>query len=158
LKLHLGCGDMIIPGFINCDLYNDKAEVKCDVKKLPYEDNSIDEIYNAHIIEHFDYFEALDVLKEWKRVLKPDGKLSIETPDFFAICDALVKAPEGERFMLYDQFFGKPWLPGQTHKFLYTENQLGNTLNNLGFRNIIKVPALRYIGMENICLRMNCIK
>lgn len=158
IKLNLGCGDFVFQGWINCDMYDDHADLKCDVRKLPFEDDSVDEIYNAHLIEHFDFFEAIDLLKEWKRVLKADGKLAVETPDFVAICKAFVDCPEEKRYTLYDQFFAKPWLPGQTHKFLYTETQLGGTLQNLGFRNIVRVPALRYIGMENICLKMECTK
>jgi predicted SAM-dependent methyltransferase len=158
MKLHLGCGDMILPGFMNCDLYSPQAQVKCDVMHLPYEDDSIEVIYNAHLIEHFDFFEAYHLLAEWKRVLIPGGILAVETPNFEALCKALVEAPEHDRVYLYDQFFGKPWVPGHAHKFLYTPAQLWGTLKNAGFNNIVTVPALRYIGMEKICQRMECTK
>lgn len=79
IKLNLGCGNIILPGFTNCDLYDEKADIKCDVKDLPFEDNSVDEIVASHIIEHFDFREAQDVLKEWQRVLKRGGKLWIQS-------------------------------------------------------------------------------
>lgn len=154
LKLHLGCGDIILDGYVNVDLYNPKAELQCDIKKLPYEDNSVDEVLSCHVIEHFDFKEAFDVLREWYRVLKPDGYIITETPDFLGSCQAFVNGSEEERINLYGHFFAKAWLPGQTHKFLYTENQLKWTLANVGFKNIYRVPALRYIGMEHLCLKL----
>ena len=155
LKLHLGCGDIILDGYTNIDLYNEKADVQDDIRTLQYDDNLIDEIYTSHVIEHFDYKEAFDILREWYRVLKPDGYIITETPDFLGSCIKFVNASsEEERIEMYGHFFAKPWLPGQTHKFLYTENQLKWTLEQCGFRNIYRVPALRYIGMENVCLKL----
>jgi ubiquinone/menaquinone biosynthesis C-methylase UbiE len=157
-KLHLGCGDMILQGYINCDLYNPRADVKCDALHLPFEDESVDEIYSAHLFEHFDFYEAFKLLEEWKRVLKTGAKLIIETPDLEANCRALVNLPEERRCHLYDQFYGKPWIPGLGHKFLYTEGQLRITLQWMGFKDIVRVPALRYIGMEHLNLKMECTK
>ena len=36
-----------------------------------FEDNSIEEIYASHVLEYFDKYEVVNVLKEWNRVLKP---------------------------------------------------------------------------------------
>ena len=158
MKLNLGCGNMFIPEFINCDKYNKKADVVCDVKILPFNSNSIEEIYASHLIEHFDFKEAFEVLKEWKRVLKEGGLLVIETPDLLGTCKAFVEGTDTRKVDLYGHFFATPWIEGQIHKFLYTEKQLEWTLKELGFKNIKKTPALRYIGCEDINLRMECIK
>jgi predicted SAM-dependent methyltransferase len=158
MKLNLGCGDQIMEGYINCDLYDEKADVKCDVKQLPFDDNSAENIYASHIIEHFDYYEGLEVLKEWYRVLKPNGIIYIETPDMMALCKRFIEFPINEVYQLYAQFFGFPWAEGQTHKFLYTENQLGNTLFSLNYKNIIRVPARRYINIADLCLGMEASK
>jgi predicted SAM-dependent methyltransferase len=155
LKLHLGCGDIILPDYVNIDLYNPKADLECDIHKLPYDDNSVDEIVSCHVIEHFGFKEAFDVLREWYRVLKPEGYIITETPDFLESCRAFVNGSESERINLYGHFFAKADnIPGQVHRFLYTENQLKWTLANVGFRNITRVPALRYIGMEHLCLKL----
>jgi predicted SAM-dependent methyltransferase len=44
IQLNIGCGEMILSDYINCDLYNDNADIKCDAKVLPFEDNSVDKI------------------------------------------------------------------------------------------------------------------
>ena len=158
-KLNLGCGDVMLEGYINCDLYYEQADINCDVKKLPFEDNTIDEIYASHLIEHFHFHEAFDVLREWKRVLKDGGSIVIETPDFLGCCKRFVNADERGRIDMYSFFFAKPWMAGETHKFLYTEGQLMWALNQVGFHNLVRQPAVRYSERgQDICLKVVGVK
>lgn len=162
-KLNLGCGSWILPGYVNCDLYDPAADQKWDAHTIPLEDNTVDEIYTSHLFEHFDYYEAWRVLEEWKRVLKLGGVLVIETPDFYASCKTFVELHDAGKWNdcihMYSHFFSEPWVnPGQIHKFLYTPNQLRWTLEQSGFRNIRQEPALRYLGREHICMRFVCEK
>jgi GT2 family glycosyltransferase/predicted SAM-dependent methyltransferase len=149
LKLHLGCGDEYDDDYINVDFYipeDKKIDARFDILSIPYPDNSVDEIKAFHVIEHFDFFEIQKILKEWNRVLKPGGKLYVETPDFLSTCDAFVKGSEEFRIFLYNQFFGHNWFPGGAHKFLFTENQLRVNLDWAGFKNVIRVaPASKYV-------------
>jgi predicted SAM-dependent methyltransferase len=39
-----------------------------------------------HLIEHFYLWEADDVLQEWRRLLKPGGRLILELPNLEAAC------------------------------------------------------------------------
>jgi len=158
IKYNLGCGDMILDGFVNVDLYNPKAQIKSDVKNLPFEDESGDYIYASHIIEHFDFYEAFAVLKEWKRVLKTGGTLVLETPDLLNLCKRFIDADEETRIGLYPQFYAYPWIDGQQHKFLYTPKQLSWTLSKAGFIDIQQIPAVRYTNIADICLGMRAIK
>ena len=135
IKLHLACGDDYTEGYVNVDLYNTKhVDAQFDVKKIPYDDNSVDEIKAFHIIEHFDWFEIHnELLVEWKRVLKPGGRLWLETPDFLTSCKKFIEAEKDGKWNLYGHFFSEAWLPGQIHKFLFTEEQLIDTLEYSGF-------------------------
>jgi predicted SAM-dependent methyltransferase len=54
-----------------------------DLSFLP--DDSIDEIYACHILEHFKRHEIADVLNMWHTKIKPGGILRISVPDFAAI-------------------------------------------------------------------------
>lgn len=157
LKLHLACGHDYDEDYINVDLYapeDAKCDVRFDVQKLPYDDNTVDEIKAFHIIEHFHFFEVQEVLKEWHRVLKPGGKLYLETPDFLETCRSFVEGSpsmplEEWRVLLYGHFFAHPWIPGQTHKFLFTEGQLKTNLGWAGFQNVKRVrPASKYVMNE----------
>lgn len=156
LKLHLACGHDYDPSYINIDLYapeDARVDFRHDVRKLPYDDNTVDEIKAFHIIEHFDFFEGQEVLKEWYRVLKPGGKLYLETPDFLETCRAFVNSDEQFRIVLYGHFFAHPWVPGQTHKFLFTESQLRSQLSWANFKNVIRVaPASKYVLPETVNL------
>ena len=77
-KLHLGCGKRFIPGFIHIDVidYPHVDHVTSIDNLSIIDDNSIELIYNCHILEHFKRREINNVLKEWFRVLKPDGILA----------------------------------------------------------------------------------
>jgi teichuronic acid biosynthesis glycosyltransferase TuaG len=164
LKLNLGCGDEVLQGWVNIDAYNDKADVKADVKALPYATDSVDLMLASHVLEHFTFQNGFNVLKEWYRALKPGGKVIIETPDLLATCDEFVKADEQWRIRLYGHFFAWPDLsPGQVHYFLYTETQLRWTLEQCGFRNIARIwPDSTYSrslpGKERLFLRMEATK
>ena len=159
IKLNLGCGDIVFPDYINIDLYSEKADIKADIRKLSFSDDYADEIIAYHVIEHFDFHEAFEVLKEWKRVLKPGGRLMLETPDFLKSCKAFISADEQNKIGLYSHFFSEPWKnSGFVHKFLYTENQLRWTLEQIGFKNIAIGVPIRYTGRGDVHLRMECIK
>ena len=70
MKLNLGCNDFKLKGFINIDIDpRVNPDVVADVCKLPYEDNSVEEIYAGHVLEHIPMY--IDALKEWHRVLQP---------------------------------------------------------------------------------------
>lgn len=143
LKLHLACGLDYHPDYINVDLYpmeQGKYDAQFDVKTLPYDDNTVDEIKAFHVIEHFDFWEASVTLKEWHRVLKPGGRLWLETPDFYTTCESFIQGSYEWQVLLYGHFFAHPWVPGQTHKFLFTEHQLRIHLQQAGFNVVNRLP------------------
>jgi len=94
MKLHLGCGGKYLEGYVNIDFPSNektiakvKADLYQDIRELEYKDGSIEEIRSHHLFEHFSRVEALKLLLKWQRWLKIEGKLIIETPDFFgALC------------------------------------------------------------------------
>jgi ubiquinone/menaquinone biosynthesis C-methylase UbiE len=57
---------------------NDTAYDLQDATKLTYEDNSFDRLISVYNLEHLP--QAHRVLREWQRVLKPGGILSVSIP------------------------------------------------------------------------------
>lgn len=82
LKLNLGCGKDYRRGFVNCDI---SKEVNPDKivdleKKLPFENDSIEEIYAEMIIEHIENLEQL--FNEFFRVCQNNAKIVVRVPFF----------------------------------------------------------------------------
>lgn len=86
LALNIGCGDKIFKNIgpypcINVDIRNlDGIDLICDVKSLPFSNESFDRVLASDIIEHFPIADTNDLLREWVRVLKVDGNMKFRTP------------------------------------------------------------------------------
>lgn len=59
-------------------------------------DASVDAIYSAHNIEHVYAHEVPQVLKEFLRVLKPDGFLVVTCPDLQTVCQLVAEDKLGD--------------------------------------------------------------
>jgi len=83
LKLHLGCGFNIRPGWVNIDLLSIRADLSLDLREpWPFPDCSVEAIYSEHMFEHLAYpTEVQHVLQESCRVLYPGGIFEVGVPD-----------------------------------------------------------------------------
>lgn len=79
LRLDLGCGvrkenhPTRQQGFIGVDLYPvEGVDIVHDLSTFPwpFEDNSVDEIYSSHFMEHFDGDTFIKIMNECYRILK----------------------------------------------------------------------------------------
>jgi predicted SAM-dependent methyltransferase len=87
MNIHLGCGIRRIPGFVNVDRSDlPHLQYKAPLAPLPmFPDDAADLIYCSHAFEYLDRQEAIDALREWRRVLRPGGTLRLAVPDFEAL-------------------------------------------------------------------------
>lgn len=84
MKLNLGCGPDIKPGYVNVDFRKTHESVfQVDLSKFPWpwEDDSAEEILMLDFLEHFPYAATNKMLLEAHRVLKLKGKIIIQVPD-----------------------------------------------------------------------------
>lgn len=82
LLLNLGCGFDKREGWVNADAYEVcNPDLLLDLNKvpLPWKDNSVDEIYCSHVLEHVEDWWPTFV--EFSRILKLGGILEIRVPD-----------------------------------------------------------------------------
>ena len=91
--MHLGSGNIRLPGFCNVDILTTTAvDIISDISKLDnFNNNSIELIYACHVLEHFSHEDTLRVLKRWFQVLAPGGELRISVPDIDRIVKIYVK-------------------------------------------------------------------
>ncbi len=83
LRLNIGCGHDIRPGWVNIDLSKENEPrvdvvVKLGQERLPYADGTVDEVLASHILEHIPNWE--DVVLDVARVLKPGGIFEVRVP------------------------------------------------------------------------------
>jgi len=80
MKLEIGGGTTPRgDGFVNLDILP-CADIQCDFEngKLPFDDNSVDEAYSAHCLEHVN--NAIGVLREVLRVCKSGAPVELRFP------------------------------------------------------------------------------
>jgi len=156
MKLNIGCGKKYDPDYCNIDLYEDLvADRLMSAFNLEFDDYTCDEIKAIHIIEHLSFFETIYALSEFFRVLEPNGKLILETPDLDKTCKHYLKANEEQKKDILGWFFGIPH-KGLQHKICFPPYLLRELLSNAGFRNI---STVFYYNNESIpSVRFKCNK
>ncbi len=86
MKLHLGCGQNKLKGYLNCDISKNVGPDKIvDLeKKLPFKSNSVDFILAEHVFEHVKNF--IEMMHELRRVCKNGSLIKIRVP-FYSSCE-----------------------------------------------------------------------
>jgi predicted SAM-dependent methyltransferase len=131
IYLDIGGGEAPKEGFLNVDPFHEKADVKAFAQDLPYKENEVDEIYSSHLLEHLGKWEILPTLKEWLRVLKPSGSLTLRVPDLEWCCRQWLENQDTGWNM--DIIFGHQNDKGEFHKTGFTWQILKNYLTDSGF-------------------------
>lgn len=143
-KIHLGCGQSYMDGYLNIDHTSNLADIKTDILSLEFDENSLDEVLMYHVIEHFNRFDADKLIKNIYKWLKKDSALIIECPDIEKVAililenkrniDELENGAYGIR-----GFYGEPFPEmnfGDYHKWGYSEFTLKYKLFKTGFSQI----------------------
>jgi acetyltransferase-like isoleucine patch superfamily enzyme/predicted SAM-dependent methyltransferase len=152
IRLHLGCGGRYFKDYINIDYYeydkNDtsrsglKCDIMMDIKKLDVLPGTVNEILLVHVLEHFTRWDAVSLLKSFYAALEVNGELVMEHPDldkcieFYLEDKRNTDTPLGPRNIGFTQFYGNQWseLEYETHRYVWTKNELSDVLKNVGFK------------------------
>lgn len=143
-RLHLGCGDNLLPGWANVDFNANAGVIEHNLTRpLPLPANTIEFIYTEHFIEHITRDEGFAFLSDCYRVLKSGGVLRISTPNLRRIVDDYLDGrPED-----WKDWEWAPKTPCQMvnggmrlwgHQFVYDHSELEALLFEAGFNSVIR--------------------
>lgn len=124
--------------------------------------DSADAVAAIHVIEHFYEWEALPMLLEWKRILKPGGKMILELPcldKVFAYIARQMNAGKPiEHFLSMWAMWGDPKHedPGMCHKWGYFNSTLRELLTAAGMREITFMKPRYHFPFRD--MRVECVK
>jgi len=168
VKVNLGCGLAVAPGWINVDaslnavlanlpgallplayrlsgsnryytreqyigLLSGHRFVHHDLAhSLPFEDACVDVVYSSHFVEHLFRDEAVVLMRESLRILKPGGLVRIAVPDLAWAVECYRRGHKRE--MLEQYFFVEDRSSFLArHKYMYDFELLRDTLEAAGF-------------------------
>lgn len=83
LKIHLGSGEVSLPGWRNVDLVGSRADHLWDLRRpLDALPGSVTAVFNEHFLEHLRLPEAVGMLQQSFALMRPGAVLRIGVPDF----------------------------------------------------------------------------
>lgn len=161
--LNAGAGSRDSNGLPACFRKEDWQEVRLDLNPevLPdvlgtvtdmrshFGDGTFDAVWSSHNIEHLYDHEVIVALREFHRILKPDGFVAITCPDLQAVAEMLLdrgldgrayNAPIGP-IAVHDILFGHGGSIASGNHFMahrtgFTQERLGLKATQAGFREV----------------------
>lgn len=165
VRLHLGCGKRVIPGWTNIDCFAaDGIAFECDFRDpLPFTNDSVSMLYSEHVLEHLHEEEAHGLLHECFRVLSPGGYIRLGVPDAEIFISAY--CANDRSFFETARNIGSPSRPldtpmkvinqmarmGGHHHYAWDYETLRLTLQEAGFQHIVKGSPGKS-AYEGLCL------
>lgn len=118
---------------------------------LPFADSSVDAVYASHVLEHLYRSDALQLLTECRRILKPRGVIRLVLPDLKTMAASYLQDARSDAAVYFNQqllmreangptgSFGRLKMllaDHHTHKFMYDVPLLQQDLMEAGFRDV----------------------
>lgn len=144
IKLNLGCGRCILPGYINVDLYETGQEVFADdITKLnrlskDVKRGSVSEIYSSHSLMCVPEIKLIPVLKLWRSFLRRGGKLIIETTDLDKQISEYNRDIKNSEIVVHS-IFGDNMQDGAGLRYQFNLYLLKLWLKRAGFKSVRKI-------------------
>ena len=152
-KLHIGCQDHPMDGWLNGDIYPKHTQVIYldATNPFPFADNQFSYVYSEHMIEHISFFDGQSMISECYRTMKPGGKIRIATPNLHFLMKLYLqqeKEVHGKYLNFSNRYFldKHPVMPGRVinnffrdwgHQYIHDRESLEYLLMQAGFSNIV---------------------
>ena len=160
IKLHIG-GQEIRPGWTIVDAVSRESITSSDaiyaqMDDLPFETNSVQEIYASHILEHASHnydqrkqITVTETLREWRRVIKPNGILYVAVPDMMALSSLYLSSERdaSERLQITRIIYGAQRDYLDFHYMGFDEELLRLLLEEQGFCDIVRISGHDGFGL-----------
>jgi predicted SAM-dependent methyltransferase len=143
-KLHLGCGDIRLDGWLNIDARPGPAvDAVCDLTDLApvCGPSEADAVYACHVLEHFGFGivrpSAFDVLRHWVTRLRHGGECFISVPDLQRIGAAIARTDSPhEQYDFMRCLYGGCEYPQNRHFIGFTVPLLRSLMRDSGLVDI----------------------
>lgn len=144
-RLEIGSGKYPVAGYTHIDIEPQKyVDIVGDFRTMSFHD--LEEVRSHHLLEHFGYDEAIDVLKLWRSWLKVGGRLTIETPDFGRICTLWDSGGVwADKEHLAKHAYGSQESEWAYHKSAWFKEKFERILPELGFNIFLLKQKHSYI-------------
>jgi len=150
-KLQIGCGANLLDGWLNTGISYQECRDGMYLnagKRFPFPDATFNYIFSEHLFEHLTYPQAMNMLEESYRVLKPGGVMRVATPNLRFLL-GLYQEPENPLHKRYIAFTAQNGgLPPTAvfvinrfhtawgHQIIYDRETLTDLLEQVGFKDV----------------------
>jgi len=113
----------------------------CDLSQ--FDDDSIEEIYASHVLEHIPRPKVVDTLKGLHRVLQPGGRLLVSVPDLDELCRSMLNphlTPDN-KFHVMRMIYGGQVNDFDYHYFGWNWTFMDSFMKGVGFQRVDKVDS-----------------
>lgn len=154
MRINFGCGRQVWEGWVNVDAqHHPRASRAPDllhalafdaagalINPLPLDSGCAEELCAMHVIEHVYAWEAPALVGEWRRLLRPGGRLVLELPNLELAARNLLNGTPDQMSMwpLYGD--PAPKDPFNCHRWGYTPQSIKALLLSAGFEQIEHRP------------------
>lgn len=147
LRLNLGCGHVPLDGYLNVDRRGlPGVDIVAEIDQLPFGDDEIDELFSAHVLEHFPQEQLRrELLPYFHRLLKSGGEFRAVVPD----AQAMIREYGNGNYPYDDMrevLYGGQDYDGDFHFNMFTPDSLSGLLVEAGFGDVTVIEAGRKNG------------
>lgn len=162
--LNIGCGPKYIEGMINIDgnIFR-KKDMWLDVTiGLPFHNDCIKAIYASHILEHLNSRNIRKLLREFHRVLKPNGLVRIVVPSLeyaiqsYSLRETINLPDWPDKYISDGGRFNNFMLCGNQHFLMFDFSFLHELLREAGFQKIIRTEkcSSQIFSVQHLCFEV----